>query len=50
MYNVFNMGIGFIVAVEKEEVEATLNKLKEINEPAYVIGEITDSGEVDLVW
>ena len=50
MYNVFNMGIGFIIAVEKEEVEATLNKLSEINEPAYVIGEITDSGEVDLVW
>ena len=50
MYNVFNMGIGFILSVEKEEVESTLNKLKEINEPAYVIGEITDSGEVDLVW
>ena len=50
MYNVFNMGIGFVIAVEKEEVENTLNKLKEINEPAYIIGEITDKEEVDLVW
>ena len=50
MYNVFNMGIGFIIAVEKEEVDATLNKLKEINEPAYVIGKVTNSGEVDLKW
>ena len=50
MYNVFNMGIGFVIAVEKEEVDNTLNKLKEINEPAYVIGEITDKEEVDLVW
>jgi phosphoribosylformylglycinamidine cyclo-ligase len=50
MYNVFNMGIGFILAVNKEDVETVLSKLNEINEKAYVIGSVTNSGEVDLKW
>ena len=50
MYNVFNMGIGFMLAVENKDVQTVLDKLNEINEVAYVIGEVTDSGEVDLVW
>ena len=50
MYNVFNMGIGFMLAVENKDVQTVLDKLNEINEVAYVIGEVTDSGEVDLIW
>lgn len=50
MANVFNMGIGFILAVESEDVDKTMKLLSDINESAYVIGEITDSGKVDLVW
>lgn len=50
MYNVFNMGIGFILAVDKEDVEKTLQTLKEINEEAYVIGQVTNSKEVVLKW
>lgn len=50
MYNVFNMGIGFILAVDKNDVEKTLALLGEVNEKAYVIGEVTDSGMVDLKW
>ena len=50
MYNVFNMGIGFIMAVEEKDVDLVLAKLNEINEPAYVIGKVTNSGEVDLKW
>lgn len=50
MYNVFNMGIGFILAVDKNDVNEVMNKLKEINEQAYIIGEVTNSGEVDLQW
>ena len=50
MYNVFNMGIGFMLAVDKNDVEDVMNKLKAINEEAYIIGEVTDSGEVDLKW
>ena len=44
------MGIGFIMAVEEKDVEKVLNKLSEINEKAYVIGKVTNSGEVDLKW
>ena len=50
MYNVFNMGIGFMLAVDKNDVEDVMNKLKAINEEAYIIGEVTNSGEVDLKW
>ena len=50
MYNVFNMGIGFILAVDKKDVELVLAKLDEMKEPAYVIGEVTNSGEVNLKW
>lgn len=50
MYNVFNMGIGFIMAVDAKDVDKTLELLKAINEEAYVIGEVTNSGTVDLKW
>ena len=50
MCNVFNMGIGFIMAVDKNDVEKVQSLLKEINEESYVIGEVTDSGSVDLKW
>ena len=35
---------------EKRYVEKVLNKLNEIDEKAYVIGKVTDSGEVELKW
>ena len=50
MYNVFNMGIGFILAIEKDKVDYVQNKLKEIGEVSYVIGKVTSSGEVNLIW
>ena len=50
MYNVFNMGLGFVMAVDAKDVEVVLNELASVNEPAYVVGSVTDSGEVELVW
>ena len=50
MYNVFNMGLGFILAVEDKDVERVMSLLAEINESSYVVGKVTDSGEVDLKW
>ena len=44
------MGIGFMLAVDEKDVEDVMNKLKEINEEAYIIGKVTNSGEVDLKW
>lgn len=50
MYNVFNMGIGFVLCVNKEDANKTIELLKEINEEAYLIGKVTNSGSVDLKW
>ena len=50
MYNVFNMGLGFVMAVDAKDVEVVLNELASVNEPAYVVGKVTDSGEVELIW
>ncbi|MEY8320043.1 phosphoribosylformylglycinamidine cyclo-ligase [Lachnospiraceae bacterium 46-61] len=43
MYNTFNMGIGMICVVSKENAEATLNILHEIGEEGYIIGKIISS-------
>ena len=40
MFNTFNMGIGMMIIVAKEDVDAALASLKESNVPAYVIGEM----------
>lgn len=40
MFNTFNMGIGMMVIVAKEDVDAAIASLKESNVPAYVIGEM----------
>ena len=45
MYNTFNMGIGFMLAVKKEDAEGVINLLKEIGEDAYEIGYIKAGGE-----
>jgi phosphoribosylformylglycinamidine cyclo-ligase len=50
MFNVFNMGIGFVLAIDKADVDKTLSLLNDIDEKAYVIGEVTNSGEVELTW
>lgn len=42
MFNTFNMGIGMMVIVAKEDVDAALASLKESNVPAYVIGEMVE--------
>ena len=42
MFNVFNMGIGMVLAVDKNNVEEALSTLSENNETAYVIGEMIE--------
>lgn len=48
MYNVFNMGLGFVMAVDPSDIERVQAALKEINEVSYVVGKVTDSKEVVL--
>lgn len=43
LYGVFNMGIGFVLAVDEEHVEKALIALQQAGESAYRIGHVTAS-------
>ena len=45
MYNTFNMGIGFMLAVKAEDAENVIKALKEMGEEAYEVGYVTSGGE-----
>ena len=40
MYNTFNMGLGMIVAVDKADVEKTMEAIKLAGDTCYIVGEI----------
>ncbi len=48
MFNTFNMGVGLCLTVGREEADRALAVLKENGEEAYILGEITSSGEVEI--
>lgn len=50
MYNVYNMGIGFMVVVNKELAEKVIDVLASVGEKARAIGEIVEGEGVELVW
>ncbi|MGU8731657.1 phosphoribosylformylglycinamidine cyclo-ligase [Clostridium perfringens] len=45
MYNTFNMGIGFVLCVEEDEVEEVLKELSKQGEKAFEIGYVNAGGE-----
>lgn len=45
MYNTFNMGIGFVVAVSKEDAEKAIEKLKALGEEPVLLGHVISGGE-----
>lgn len=45
MYNTFNMGIGFVLAVDEKDVAPIIKALDEMGEKAYEIGYVTSGGE-----
>ncbi|WP_017187249.1 phosphoribosylformylglycinamidine cyclo-ligase [Alkalibacillus haloalkaliphilus] len=48
MYNVFNMGIGMVVVINRRDVDEALLHIKELGEEAYVIGSVNETGELLL--
>jgi phosphoribosylformylglycinamidine cyclo-ligase len=42
MYNIFNMGIGMVIAVEKENAAAVIEHFQQNGETAYGIGVVTE--------
>ena len=47
MFRTFNMGIGFCVIVSKENAEKIIEISNQYNIPAFILGEIEDSVEVN---
>ena len=41
MYNIFNMGLGMVLAIDPARKDEALKLLTDNNEPAYVLGSIT---------
>ncbi|KSU86865.1 phosphoribosylaminoimidazole synthetase [Priestia veravalensis] len=48
MFEVFNMGIGFVLAVEPEEMNAVINAIESKGEKAFVIGRVTEGNGVEF--
>lgn len=48
MYNTFNMGIGMVVAVSKDDAEKTVKILEAMGEKAYIIGNVTKGEGIDI--
>ena len=47
MFNIYNMGIGMVIAVNDEaDAKKVIDILAKHGDKAYVIGKITDSGKV----
>ena len=42
MYNTFNMGVGMMVVVDKNDVDKTISAIAKADEKAFVIGEIKE--------
>ncbi len=49
MYNTFNMGVGMVLAVKKEDAEGCIKALEALGEHAYAIGQIVEGeGGIEL--
>ena len=48
MYNTFNMGIGMVLAVDKNDKDKCLEALNAMGEKAYEIGYITEGEGIDI--
>lgn len=49
MYNIFNMGIGMVIAVDKELASSVIHHFEEQGERAYLIGRIVEEVGVRIV-
>ena len=49
MYNVFNMGIGMVIIVDRQDAEKAMQILKNCDEEPYIIGEVIEGEGVQLV-
>ncbi len=48
MFNIYNMGIGMVLAVDSKDADRVIEILNQHKERAYLIGKVTDSNRVDI--
>ncbi|MBQ7266537.1 MAG: phosphoribosylformylglycinamidine cyclo-ligase [Firmicutes bacterium] len=48
MYNTFNMGIGMVAAVAKEDAEKAVSVLEAMGEKAYIIGSVEKGENIEI--
>jgi phosphoribosylformylglycinamidine cyclo-ligase len=48
MFNTFNMGVGMSLTVAKNDADKALEILRQNGEEAYILGETTNSGEIEI--
>lgn len=49
LYNTFNMGIGMVLCISKENVSGVMQCLSELGESAYVIGKTVKGSGINLI-
>ena len=49
MFNIFNMGIGMVLAINSSDVAKAQEILAKYNRKSYVIGHITDEEGVKII-
>ncbi|MBD5228339.1 MAG: phosphoribosylformylglycinamidine cyclo-ligase [Bacteroidales bacterium] len=49
MFNIFNMGVGMVIAVDPEDAEKTLEVLRAAGEKPVVIGRVADVAGIDII-
>ncbi|MBO0439744.1 phosphoribosylformylglycinamidine cyclo-ligase [Candidatus Enterococcus ikei] len=50
MYEIFNMGIGMVLAVSPDKIDDVRTILSELNEPSYVIGKVVGENKQAIVF
>ena len=50
MYEIFNMGIGMVLAVSPDKVEAVKEELASIGEKSYIIGSVKHKETAEIEW
>lgn len=50
MYSTFNMGVGMILIVSKDELNTIENSLKEKNESYYILGQVSKGSQGVVLW
>ncbi|TGL02995.1 phosphoribosylformylglycinamidine cyclo-ligase [Leptospira bouyouniensis] len=48
MYGTFNMGIGYIIVVESNQIDSVMNELNILGEKPYIIGKTNDTGKITI--